>query len=98
MCLTFTGIRDLGTVFFATTDVNQWLSLGLALGLHYPTLEKIEADKEKVDDRRRQMLVAWLQQKDDVITDALPTWNTLVSALRKIKENVVADKISREYC
>ena len=34
-------------VFFATTDVNQWFSLGLALGLHYPTLEKIEMEKEK---------------------------------------------------
>ena len=94
----FTGIRDLGTVFFATTDVNQWLSLGLALGLHYPTLEKIETDKEKVDDRRRQVLVAWLQQKDDVVAEALPTWKTLESALRKIKENVIADKILREYC
>ena len=94
----FIGIRDLGTVFFAITDVNQWFTLGLALGLHYSTLEKIEMEKERIDDCRRQMLVAWLQQKDDVVAEALPTWKTLESALRKIKENVIADKISRDYC
>ena len=85
-------------VFFATTDVNQWFPLGLALGLHYPTLEKIEIDKEKVDDRRRQVLVAWLQQRDDVVAEALPTWRTLASALRKIKEHMIADKILKEHC
>lgn len=97
--LPFKGTRDLGEAFFATANINQWFSLGLALGLHYSTLEKIDMDKRgKVDDCRRQMLVAWLQQKDDVVEKALPTWKTLECSLRKMGENVIANKILREYC
>ena len=92
------GIRDLGTVFFATADVSEWLFLGLALGLHHPTLEKIEMNSKNVDDCRRQMLAAWLDLKDDVAEKALPTWKTLESALRKIRQNTLAEKISKEYC
>ena len=92
------GIRDLGTVFFATGRVMEWFSLGLALGLHYPTLGKINKENGSVDDCRREMLAAWLDLKDDVVEKALPTWKALESALRKIQDNALANEISKEHC
>ena len=92
------GIRDLGTVYFATSDVSGWIFLGLALGLYHPTLEKIEGQSRNIDDCRRQMLASWLEQKDDVVEKALPTWKALESALRKIEQNALASKISEKYC
>ena len=41
------------------------------------------------------MLVAWLQQKDDVVEKALPTWKILETALKDIKEHEIADIILR---
>ena len=85
-------------VLLVTRNINQWFSLGVVLGLHYSTLEKIKIEeREKVDDYRRQMLVTWLQQNDDVIERALPTWKTLASALSDIEEQAIADKILKTY-
>ena len=42
-----------------------------------------------------EMLSAWLQQKDNVVEEAFPTWIALESALRKIGENKVAKDISK---
>lgn len=90
----FTGTQDLSRVFFATASIIQWSPLGLALGLHYSTLQKIEREKMgRIEECRMEMLAAWLQQKDDVVEIALPTWKTLQAALRRIGENAIADKM-----
>ena len=41
-----------------------------------------------------EMLSAWLQQKDDVVEEALPSWSALESALKKIGESKVANELS----
>ena len=92
--LLFTGTRDLSRVFFAITKVVQWSMLGLALGLDYSTLQRIEREKMgRIEECKMEMLSAWLQQKDDVVEKALPTWSALKTALRKIGENKVADEL-----
>ena len=72
-------------------NVINWMDLGLALGVLYPTLQKINSEKHgKVDDCRREMLAAWLRQQDDVDT---PSWSVLRTALRNIGENKIANTI-----
>ena len=90
------GTRDLGQVYFAITKVVQWTPLGLALGLDYSTLQRIEREKMgRIEECKMEMLSAWLQQKDDVVEEALPSWSALKTALRKIGENKVASELSK---
>ena len=51
----------------------------------------------RIEDCKMEMLSVWLQQKDDVVEKALPTWNALETALRKIGENKVANELSKCY-
>ena len=82
-------------MYFAITKVVQWTPLGLALGLDYSTLQRIEIEKMgRIEECKMEMLSAWLQQMDDVVEKALPTWNALKTALRKIEENKVANELS----
>ena len=94
--LFFTGTRDLRRVYFAITKVVQWTPLGLALGLDYSTLQRIEREKMgRIEECKMEMLSAWLQQKDDVAEEALPSWSVLETALRKIGENKIAKELSK---
>ena len=89
----YTGIDDLFEVQSFLNDIVNWKRLGLALGLLYPTLQKIEKDYDKVDDCMMEMLAAWLQQRDKVGQHGVPSWSVLQTALRKIGENELADRI-----
>ena len=72
-------------------NLTDWQSLGLALGLLYPTLKKIDEDQRgKTDKCVMEMIAAWLEKKDNVTN---PSWLVLQAALRKIDENELADKI-----
>ena len=74
-------------------DLVDWLNLGLALGLLYPTLQLIEKDSGKTDECKTKMLAAWLQQQDNVPQEGVPSWSVLQAALRNIGESELADKI-----
>ena len=75
--------------------VNDWQSLGLALGLLYPTLERIEEEQRGVIEKcKMKMLAAWLQQHDQVSRKGVPSWSTLKTALMNIGENELADTIA----
>lgn len=90
----YTGIGDLFEVKVALKDIVDWQSLGLALGLLYPTLKKIETENhEKIDKCITEMLAAWLQQKDDVARRGVPSWLVLKTALSKIGAYELAGKI-----
>ena len=73
--------------------VNDWQSLGLQLGLLYPTLEQIETDNKEVVQCKRKMIAAWLRQQDNVLKVGVPSWSVLRTALREIDMNDVADQI-----
>ena len=92
--LLYTGIDDLFDVKMALKNLNDWQSLGLALGLLYPTLKKIDDDQRgKTDKCVTEMIAAWLEKKDNVANKGDPSWLVLQAALRKIDENELADKI-----
>ena len=60
MVLLYTGIDDMFDVKMALKSFNNWQCLGLALGLLYPTLEKIEEEQRgDISDcvGRRPMLI-----------------------------------------
>ena len=90
----YAGIYKLVDVKNALKRVNDWQSLGLQLGLLYPTLEKIETDNNsKVEQCKTKMIAAWLKRQDNVPNVGVPTWSVLQRALRKIGENEVADRL-----
>ena len=76
--------------------VNDWHSLGLVLGLLYPTLERIKIDHGTVERCKTEMLAAWLQQQDNVTKKGVPSWSTLKTALENIGEKELASEIG-EY-
>ena len=91
----YTGIDDLCKVKRFLKDVNDWQSLGLELGLRYPTLKRIKKEqREDINDCMMEMLAAWLQQQDNVSQAGPPSWSVLQTALREIEENELADRIT----
>ena len=94
LVLLYTGIDDLFNVQMFLKCFVHWKKLGLALGLLYPTLQKIEREQhERADDCVMEMLAAWLQQQDNVNENGAPSWSVLRTALKCIGENYLAKRI-----
>ena len=75
----------------------SYYELGLYLGLISATLDNIkENNKGDVSGCLRECLKAWLQKADSVQDKGRPTIYSLVSALRELGENGVADGIEDE--
>ena len=68
--------------------------LGLRLKLSHNTLSVIEQEQTRSDRRFTECLAKWLRKADSVVED--PTLEILISALRGIGENAVADGINSE--
>ena len=89
--LLYTGIDDLFEVEMFLQNVNKWQRLGLALGLLYPTLERIDENQRgDIEKCRTKMIVAWLQQQDNVCKNGDPSWAVLRRALEQIGERQLA--------
>ena len=90
------AIGDLHEVTNYLLDLgkNDIHNLGLTLGLHYDHLKNMKDSEIFRDD----MIAAWLKKKDQVTKQGVPTWETLVKALRhpKVKQFGVAEKIETE--
>lgn len=95
------GIEDLYDVTTALNDVaNRWKYIGLALRLHNPDLNKIEAGGKSVTDCLTDMLEQWLNQNYDVGKHGKPSWQMLEDAVRaKAGGNnpALAEKIYEMY-
>ena len=93
--LLYTGIDDLVDVKKFLKSVVDWQSLGLELGLLYPTLEQIEEEQRgAIVKCKTKMLAAWLQQQDNVSRKGVPSWSVLRTALEEIGEHQLASEIS----
>ena len=68
-------------LFESANDFRDWKKLGLFLGVPFPTLEKIELDKQGVDNCKMAMLYHWL-------CSGTATKETLLAALRKMGERL----------
>ena len=79
----------------AVDDLNDWMTLGLKIGLRYPTLQRIaEEQRENISKCKLKMMVAWLQQQDNVTQNGVPSWSVLRAALKRMGEHETADRIS----
>ena len=91
----YTGIDDLAKIKMALKNFNNWQSLGLELGLLYPTLKRIEEEQRGVIEKcKTEMLAAWLQQQDNVAEKGVPCLVVLKKALRNIAEYKLASEIN----
>ena len=57
--------------------VNDWIPLGLNLGVEISTLEAIERERITIGERCTHMLNEWQKQKN-------PTWSAVIQALVKM--------------
>ena len=88
------AITDLGTVQMFLNTFTDWKSLGLQLGLHYPTLETISrTERGDVVQCKLEMLAAWLRQQDDVSQAGVPSWSVLQKALRSLGQKGLAESM-----
>ena len=89
-CIIHTGINDLLEVTECLLNLKQTdiYYLGLTLGLTHPHLKHMESS----NTFREDMIAAWVQKEDQVTRRGLPTWETLVKALRsdRVNQNGVA--------
>ena len=75
----------------ALRHFTDWMNLGLELGLYYPTLRRISGERQdNTNECKLEMLVAWLQQWDNVPQNGVPSWTVLQAALRNIGEYELA--------
>ena len=63
-------------------------SLGLHLGLRHGTLNVIKHDEKEAKQCMAECLTAWLEGQDCVMKTGLPSWYTLVKAIRRIDEGI----------
>ena len=95
-CFTHAAINDVLEVTNYLLDLTQTdiHNLGLTLGLNHPHLKRMASSETFRDD----MIAAWLQKEDQVTKRGVPTWETLVKALRdrRVNQTGVAYKIETE--
>ena len=87
-------ITDLEEVQESVKEIVDWKDLGLKLGLFYSTLEEIELDHNRVKNRKREMLAAWLKGEDN---SKDRTWSTLVEAVHKVNNHSLAEEIAKQH-
>ena len=68
-------------------DDNQVLSVGGALGLSFNVLRRMKSLPD-------EMVAAWLRREAYVVED--PTWRELVTALRRVGQEGVAETIEND--
>ena len=94
----------LATAIDDLVDVTEYLldlgtthiyNLGLTLGLNQPHVSNMRNSPTSFRD---DVIAAWLQREDQVTRRGVPTWRTLVRALRdrRVNQIGVADKIAAE--
>ena len=78
-------------LYLGTTHI---YNLGQTLGLNQPHVRSMRDS----DTFRDDVIAAWLQREDQVTRRGVPTWRTLVGALRdrRVKQTGVADTIAAE--
>ena len=88
------GTGDLNTIKAELKEFNKrdWREFGSVAGLRYNTLNNIEEDKTKVQDRFEECLACWLRREDDVDDKGKPSWRRLAEILEKFDRNL-AEKI-----
>ena len=83
-------VAELRDLVNELTEVNNWIPLGLSLGIKISTLEAIEMERNTIGERRTQMLIAWQRQET-------PTWSAVLQALVKMGMKHLASQLARKH-
>ena len=67
-------------------------SLAVQLGVEFSTLRQIGQGHHKPNVCALEAMTEWLNNDLDA------SWNKLISALKTIKKNVLADSLEKKYC
>ena len=86
-----TDVLDVSRLSSELATVINWHQLGLNLSLPKHELDKIECDYQGNDRQRLEMLDKWLKQMLSAV------WVNVVSALKQMGENRVAENIHQKY-
>ena len=93
MVFNCSAINDLRDVLNQLSNLapNDYINLGLELGLLQPTLKRLESTRSS-ESLGRHIMSAWLDKMDEV---KCPTWESLISALqsRTVKQNATAQQL-----
>ena len=84
---------ELRDVLDAIDDVNDWHTLGIHLRLDVTQLNQIEEQYFATHGHGRcktKMIELWLKKPD-------ASWYMLIKALKKIKEESLADRLTKTY-
>ena len=88
------SLDDLAKIIEDVHDaVDKWHNIGIQLGLHESELKSIESNYPRQNDRLREMICKWLQNK-------VATWGKMVRALksRTVGEGYLAEQLESKYC
>ena len=94
------SLSNLDEVMNEVCRVNKWFNLGLGVGLHFNTLERIKIEnREAISDCLTYMLRAFLLQEDGVKKKGGATWETIVKALSSppVHELRLAEEIAKKH-
>ena len=82
------------TTYLSNLDNDTVYTLGLALGLNQSKVKRMRESGTFIDD----VIAAWLRREDHVERKGMPTWGTLVKALRhpRIGQTGLANDISKD--
>ena len=75
------------------TEVLDWYTLGIKIGLPHRLLEEIRIDYSAygIGRQRQEMITKWLEY------DTKASWDKLANALKEMGKHVVANKIWNAY-
>ena len=85
------GVPKVGNLSSELKTVTDWHQLGINLGLETHELLQIERDHQGNERRKLEMLNLWLQRNQKA------SWGDVVSALKEMEENRVAENIRQKY-
>ena len=90
------GLKDLPQLLDILSPIVNWTLLGLHLGIYHHELQKINKEERgSVDNCLAAMLQRWILEKDAVKELGGATKESLVSALRKMNEIVLAKSVAQ---
>ena len=89
--LSTTGKPDVRGLSNSLVDVSDWHQLGIKLGIPSSELNRIEKDYQGNDRQKTETFISWLKRTPRA------SWSDVVSALRQMGENTVAESVRQHY-
>ena len=100
-CLTDIKHLDFVLSILKQFSKTEWKTFGDKCGLHYNTLEEIQANNAGkpgfVEECFRDTVARWLERKDDVDTKGEPNLERLTDIVEEIGDKDAAEKIRSQF-